>query len=63
MEDEKKKLTIEEMNAYDMYQDVAEVLAAKRGVQYEGRFVRGLPYGLKLPGVTVGVDTTVTQSL
>jgi salicylate hydroxylase len=55
VEDEKKKLTIEEMNAYDMYKDIEEVVAKDRGVPFEQKFIRGLPVGLKLSnGVTVG---------
>lgn len=55
VEDEKKKLTIEEMNAYDMYKDVEEVLAKRRGTMFSGKFSRGLPLGLRLPnGVVVG---------
>ncbi|ATY64871.1 Fungal specific transcription factor [Cordyceps militaris] len=57
VEDEKKKLTVEEMNAYDMYKDVEEVLAKRRGTVFGERFCRGLPLGLKLPnGVVVGED-------
>lgn len=55
VEDERKKLTIEEMNAYDMYEDVKEKLAEAQGRKYEGRFLSGLPLGLEMPnGVTVG---------
>ncbi|KAL3488183.1 hypothetical protein BJX62DRAFT_253487 [Aspergillus germanicus] len=57
VEDEKKKLTIEEMNAYDMYKDIEEVIANDRGVPFEQKFIRGLPVGLKLSnGVTVGEE-------
>ncbi|KFA61646.1 hypothetical protein S40285_09407 [Stachybotrys chlorohalonatus IBT 40285] len=49
VEDSKKVLTIEEMNAYDMYKDIEEKLAAKRGQQYLDSFVGGLPVGLELP--------------
>lgn len=42
---------------YDMYGDVEEKLAAKRGDQYNGKFICGLPIGLELPsGITVGVS-------
>ncbi|XHG06300.1 hypothetical protein AWENTII_009505 [Aspergillus wentii] len=55
VEDEKKKLTIEEMNAYDMYKDVEEVLAAKRKLPFTAPYINGLPVGLKLPnGYTIG---------
>ncbi|PLN83888.1 FAD/NAD(P)-binding domain-containing protein [Aspergillus taichungensis] len=55
VEDEKQKLTIEEMNAYDMYMDVEEVLAARRSQPFTRKFIRGLPVGLKLSnGLTVG---------
>lgn len=57
MEDEKKKLTIEEMNAYDMYKDVDEALAKRRGSVFGEKFRHGLPLGLKLPnGVVIGQD-------
>lgn len=42
------------MHRYDMYRDVEEILAAKRGQKYEGKFVRGLPFGLELPSGLVG---------
>lgn len=49
-------LTIEEMNTYDMYKDIEEHLAARRGVPFEAKYVSGLPLGLELPnGVVVGV--------
>ncbi|KAJ6441094.1 Fungal specific transcription factor [Purpureocillium lavendulum] len=55
VEDPKKILTIEEMNAYDMFKDVDEHLAARRGVAFTEKFVKGLPMGLKLPsGITIG---------
>ncbi|KAK5993047.1 FAD-dependent urate hydroxylase-like protein [Cladobotryum mycophilum] len=57
VEDEKKKLTIEEMNAYDMYKDVEQILSEKRGIKYQDKFIRGLPVGLELPsGITIGQD-------
>ncbi|KAM0814264.1 putative Salicylate hydroxylase [Seiridium cardinale] len=55
VEDESKKLTIEEMNGYDMYKDVEEKIAKRDGVVFNQKFVTGLPVGLKLSnGVTVG---------
>lgn len=55
VEDESKKLTIEEMNAYDMYKDVEEKIAQRDGKSYTQKFITGLPVGLKLSnGVTVG---------
>ncbi|GKZ25770.1 hypothetical protein AbraCBS73388_001581 [Aspergillus brasiliensis] len=48
VEDEKKKLTIEEMNG-----DIEEVIATRRGLPYTGKFIRGLPVGLKLGNGTV----------
>ncbi|CAI7594265.1 unnamed protein product [Penicillium bialowiezense] len=60
VEDAKKVLTIEEMNAYDMYRDIEEKLAAKRGSAWAEKFVCGLPIGLELPnGVTVGTVSMV----
>ncbi|KAK7431948.1 hypothetical protein QQZ08_001567 [Neonectria magnoliae] len=49
VEDEKNKLTIEEMNAYDMYQDVKENISRRRGNSYSEEYVKGLPVGLELP--------------
>lgn len=55
VEDEAKKLTIEEMNAYDMYEDIKEKLALAQGRKYNNRFLAGLPIGLELPnGVIIG---------
>ncbi|KAJ5488424.1 Monooxygenase FAD-binding [Penicillium expansum] len=55
VEDAKKVLTIEEMNAYDMHKDIEEKLAAKRGTTYTEKFLCGLPIGLELPnGITIG---------
>ncbi|KAI4658037.1 uncharacterized protein J4E78_006427 [Alternaria triticimaculans] len=48
VEDEAKKLTIEEMNAYDMYKDIDQAFAEMDGVAYTDRYVRGLPFGLRL---------------
>lgn len=40
---------------YDMYRDIEEKLAVKRGSLYTGQFVCGLPVGLELPsGITIG---------
>jgi salicylate hydroxylase len=47
VEDEAGKLTIEEMNAYDMYHDIDEVFAQRRGVPWTKKFVKGLPVGLE----------------
>ncbi|KAJ0104033.1 hypothetical protein J7T55_009698 [Diaporthe amygdali] len=55
--DEKQKLTIEEMNAYDMYKDIEEILAEQRHTSYTDKYIKGLPVGLKMSnGVTVGKD-------
>jgi salicylate hydroxylase len=55
VENEKEKLTIEEMNAYDMFRDVEEKLAQLRGQKYAGPFMCGLPVGLEMPnGVIIG---------
>jgi salicylate hydroxylase len=55
VEDESKKLTIEEMNGYDMYKDIDQAFAEKRGVPYTDGYIKGLPVGFKLSnGVTVG---------
>lgn len=55
VEDERQKLTIEEMNAYDMYKDVEEKLLKIRGDKFLAPYISGLPIGLKMPnGVTVG---------
>ncbi|KAH6870838.1 hypothetical protein BKA58DRAFT_316469 [Alternaria rosae] len=48
VEDESKKLTIEEMNAYDMYKDIDQAYAEMDGVAYTDRYIRGLPFGLRL---------------
>ncbi|CAK7221146.1 hypothetical protein SEUCBS140593_004471 [Sporothrix eucalyptigena] len=57
VEDEKRVLTIEEMNAYDMYKDIEEQLAAQRGELFTANFIKGLPIGLELPsGAVVGKD-------
>ncbi|KIW97221.1 uncharacterized protein Z519_02613 [Cladophialophora bantiana CBS 173.52] len=58
VEDEKEILTIEEMNAYDMYKDIEEILAQRRGLPFEEKFIRGLPIGLELPnGVVIGAQS------
>ncbi|KPI37462.1 FAD-dependent urate hydroxylase [Cyphellophora attinorum] len=55
VEDAKKVLTIEEMNAYDMYHDIEEVLARRRDETYTGKHLHGLPIGMELPnGVVIG---------
>ncbi|OJD33162.1 salicylate hydroxylase [Diplodia corticola] len=55
VEDEKAKLTIEEMNAYDMYKDIDEAIARRKGSSYTEKWTRGLPFGLQLSGgVVVG---------
>ncbi|KAL6701566.1 hypothetical protein J3F84DRAFT_11972 [Trichoderma pleuroticola] len=57
VEDEKKKLTIEEMNAYDMYKDVEQALAEKRGAAFREKYIHGLPVGLELPsGIVIGQE-------
>ncbi|CBX98979.1 similar to salicylate hydroxylase [Plenodomus lingam JN3] len=55
VENEKETLTIEEMNAYDMYKDIEQVLAEARGRTFKEPWIRGLPVGLQMPnGVVVG---------
>lgn len=40
---------------YDMYKDIEEHLARRRGVVYTDKFINGLPVGLELPsGVVIG---------
>lgn len=40
-----------------MYKDIEEILLKQRGQKFEGKFIRGLPVGLKLPsGVVIGED-------
>ncbi|KFH44061.1 FAD-dependent urate hydroxylase-like protein [Hapsidospora chrysogenum ATCC 11550] len=57
VEDQKKVLTIEEMNAYDMYKDIEEKLAAQKGMEYTDRYICGLPKGMELPnGVVIGAE-------
>jgi salicylate hydroxylase len=54
VEDEANKLTIEEMNGYDMYKHIDEVFAERRQIPYNDKYTRGLPHDLKLPsGVVV----------
>ena len=36
------------MNAYDMYKDIDEAFAEMEGAPYTDRYVRGLPFGLRL---------------
>ncbi|KAH7353713.1 hypothetical protein B0T11DRAFT_230524 [Plectosphaerella cucumerina] len=55
VEDANKVLTIEEMNAYDMYKDIEEKLAEREGTKFTGKFICGLPVGLELPnGIVIG---------
>lgn len=43
--------------SYDMYKDIEELLASKRGIPFMQKFTKGLPFGLKLSnGVVVGED-------
>lgn len=58
VEDERKKLTIEEMNGYDMYKDIDQAFAERRGLPYKDTYLRGLPFGLKLSnGITIDQHT------
>jgi salicylate hydroxylase len=42
-------------NRYDMYRDVEQSLAGKRGQDYTDKYIHGLPIGLELPnGVVIG---------
>lgn len=60
VEDESKKLTIEEMNGYDMYRDIEQKIAEAKGVEYTGEYVKGLPFGLKMSnGITVDRDIRI----
>ncbi|KAJ8114657.1 hypothetical protein OPT61_g3510 [Boeremia exigua] len=43
VEDEAKKLTIEEMNGYDMYKDIEEALAEQKGVPYTDSILNNIP--------------------
>ncbi|OBT90290.1 hypothetical protein VE02_03374 [Pseudogymnoascus sp. 03VT05] len=55
VEDQKKVLTIEEMNTYDMYKDIEEKLAQVQGQMFTKKFLCGLPIGLELPnGIIIG---------
>ncbi|KAM0715807.1 hypothetical protein Q7P37_008321 [Cladosporium fusiforme] len=57
VEDHKNVLTIEEMNAYDMYRDIEEKLAMNAGSKYVDKFICGLPIGLELPnGIVIGAS-------
>jgi len=57
VEDPKNVLTIEEMNAYDMYRDIEEKMAEGKNVKYADRYICGLPVGLQLPnGVVIGTS-------
>ncbi|KAH7392536.1 hypothetical protein BKA66DRAFT_557814 [Pyrenochaeta sp. MPI-SDFR-AT-0127] len=58
VEDEENKLTIEEMNAYDMYRDIDQAFAEKKGKPYTDKYIKGLPFGLQLSnGITIGQST------
>jgi salicylate hydroxylase len=60
VEDEAKKLTIEEMNGYDMHKDIDQAFAERDRRPYTGRYVKGLPFGLKLSnGITVDCNTNL----
>jgi salicylate hydroxylase len=53
----KKKLTLEEMKGYDMYKDIEQALAERRGLSYSYTYVRGLPFELQFSnGTTVDRD-------
>ncbi|PTD03370.1 hypothetical protein FCULG_00009364 [Fusarium culmorum] len=55
---EQEKLTIEEMNAYDMHMHIEELACNKTGQPFTYKYIRGLPVGLKLSnGYTVGGQT------
>ncbi|PHH62775.1 hypothetical protein CDD81_6667 [Ophiocordyceps australis] len=55
VDDPSKILTIEEMNLYDLYQDIDQHLAARRRLPYHAPYSHGLPKGYTLPnGVTIG---------
>jgi hypothetical protein len=56
VEDEANKLTIEEMNGYDMYKDIDQAFAERQGKTYTGGYVRGLPFGLKLSNETASTN-------
>ncbi|KAJ6062411.1 uncharacterized protein N7446_006531 [Penicillium canescens] len=52
---ERGKLTIEEMNAYDMLMHIDEVVCRRTGEAYPHKYTGGLPIGLRLSnGYTVG---------
>ncbi|KAJ6118652.1 hypothetical protein N7471_013272 [Penicillium samsonianum] len=54
---EQGKLTIEEMNAYDMHMHIDEVVCRRTGEAYPHKYTRGLPIGLRLSnGYTVGAE-------
>ncbi|KAF1834807.1 salicylate hydroxylase-like protein [Decorospora gaudefroyi] len=58
VEDEAKKLTIEEMNGYDMYKDIDQAFAEMKGRAYTDKYFKGLPFGLKLSnGISIGSDS------
>jgi salicylate hydroxylase len=42
-------------HSYDMYKDIEEALAQRRGIPFTDKFIGGLPIGLELPnGVVIG---------
>ncbi|KAJ9637425.1 hypothetical protein H2204_004849 [Knufia peltigerae] len=51
---EKEKLTIEEMNYYDMYKDIEQRLAEHRDEPFNEPWLNGLPKGLRLPSGILG---------
>ncbi|KAF4121920.1 salicylate hydroxylase, partial [Geosmithia morbida] len=63
VEDKGKVLTIEEMNAYDLYKDIEQRLCTKNGVPYRDKYMTGLPIGLKLPnGIIIGAEPEVESA-
>ena len=51
-------MTIEEMNGYDMYKDIEQALAEMQGRTYTDKYLKGLPFGLKLSnGIIIGNDS------
>ncbi|KAL3593291.1 hypothetical protein FPOAC2_07587 [Fusarium poae] len=54
---EQDKLTIEEMNGYDMHMHILELICKKMGQHFAHKYIRGLPIGLKLSnGFVVGSE-------
>ncbi|KAF3061324.1 FAD-dependent urate hydroxylase [Daldinia childiae] len=57
VEDERNKLTIEEMNTYDMYRDIEEKLAVQGDTPYTGKRFCRPPLGVDMSnGVIVGAE-------